>query len=129
MRPVVKLLCRPVVVMLRGGGEEMLHQVRERLRFERFSQSGHALFEFDAVAGDVRGAGDEHLDADAGEGAAFGEAEGGDVGLKGLEFGRMTGPEGEGERHGALVFIFYGEDLAVLAGPKLSGMHFKDGEK
>jgi hypothetical protein len=51
------------------------------------------------------------------------------VGLEGLEFGGMTGPEGEGEGDGALVFIFYGEDLAVLAGPKLIGMHFKGGEK
>ena len=115
-----------------GGGEEQAADGRaDAEEFFPIGGVGEAEvvdegvgLEFDAVARDMRGAGDEHLDADAGERAAFGEAEGRDVHLEGLEFGRMAGPEGEREGDGALVLVFYSEDLAVLAGPKLIGVHF-----
>ena len=51
-------------------------------------------FEFDAVAGHVRRAGDEHLEADAGQRAALSETQARDVRLEGLEFGRVAWPEG-----------------------------------
>ena len=47
-----------------------------------------------------------------------------DVRLQGLEFGRVARPEGQGQGDGAFVLIFDGEDLAVLTGPELIGMHF-----
>jgi hypothetical protein len=46
----------------------------------------------------------DHLDADAGEGAAFGEAKGGCVAAKELELGGGARPEHEGEREGAGIF-------------------------
>ena len=43
--------------------------------------------------------------------------------FEGIKFGGISGPEGEGEGGGALVFVLNGENLAVLAGPKLIRGH------
>ena len=81
-------------------------------------------FELDAVAGHVRSAGDEHLEADAGQRAALSETQARDVRLEGLEFGGVAWPEAQRKGDRAFVLVFDGEDLAVQAGPELIGMHF-----
>ena len=71
----------------------------------------------------------EHLDADAGQGAALGELEIGKVGLEEFEFGGIPRPEGQREGRGAVVLVLNVEDLAVLTGPKLIGGHGCDSEE
>jgi len=77
----------------------------------------------EAVAIHDWGAVEEHLDADAGEGAALGELEGREMNLQEFEFGRVAGPERQGQGNGVIVLVFQIEDLAVLARPKLVGDH------
>ena len=79
--------------------------------------------EHEPVAINGRAAGQMHLDADAGERAALGEMDFGEVGLEEVHLGRVARPEGEGEGDRALVLILHGQDLAVGAVPELVFVH------
>ena len=65
----------------------------------------------------------DHLDADAREGAAFGEMQTGKVGFEELHFHRIARPEGQSEGDGVAVLVFHRENLAVGAVPELVFVH------
>ena len=64
-----------------------------------------------------------HFDANPGQRTAFGETKIRKIGLEKFQFLGISGPEGQRQGHGMLVLAFQLEDLAVLAGPKLVGLH------
>src|SRR4030095_15255301 len=79
--------------------------------------------ELEPVAFDVSLAMREHFDPDPGHGAALAEFESRKQLLQRLELRSVTGPEAEGQSHGALILVFYRKDLAILARPKLVRIH------
>ena len=76
-----------------------------------------------AVAVNDRGALQMHLDADARQGAAFGEMQVGEVGLEELHLGATARPEGQGEGDIVAAFVLDRQNLAIGAVPELVFVH------